>query len=461
MKRIFPVLLLVVVIALLCGTIFLLQKEPAPIEEPTVQTAATPLPLTVLIDQQEQPAVEVCLEQDDQTVTYVYDAQSQVYKAKGYDDRLLFDQTMLGNLFGSCNRLVSRKVIDAAPEDLSVYGLDAPVCTVSALYADGQRHVLRIGAHSPLNDGYYGLLDDEPAVQLLLSYDTELFQKTLKDYRSYSLFHSLGDDAEAYSLTVRELLIDRGEAGRLSIYREPDSANGDVHDIQIIEPVTVGGNEYDFSQKVITPLLSLSNAKLELVEDLPQDMAAYGLDAPRILYIRDDAGKTRLLIGKEENGRTYLMREAVPAVMSVKTSALRFLELDYAQIMDRLVWLYNIDRVQSLTIQRGSQKHVLEVQNGGKSFLLNGTAVDTEAGRGVYRAAISLQYTDRAERDEAMHTAECTLTLLMRDGQTASLALYALNERHLGVELDGEWSGFYISKSGLQAIDDALEKALP
>lgn len=459
MKRILPILLLIAAIAILSGTIFYLTKEPASENEQIDVLAATPSPLAVLIDQSEHPAVEVELNNNGQPITYIYDSQSKLYKAKDYDSRLSFDQTLLGNLFGACTRLVSRKVVDAALTDLSIYGLDSPSCTVSILYADGQRHALQIGAHSPLNDGYYGLMDDEPAVQLLLSYDTELFQKSLKDYRSFTLFHSLGEDAEAYSLTVRKLLIDRGEAGKLVVFRAPDSANGEVHDVQILEPVVVNGSEYDFSQKIIQPLLSLSNAKLELVEDLPENPAQYGLDKPCVLYVRDDGGETRLLIGNNDGDRTYIMRDNVPAVLSVKTSALRFLTLDYAQIMDRLVWLYNVDQVQSLTIERGESLYVLKVEDNGKRFLLNGASVETEAGRAIYRAAISLQYTDRAEREETNHEAECTLTLLMKNGQSTCLSLYALNERHLGVERDGEWSGFYISKSGLQELDGALRKA--
>ena len=107
------------------------------------------------------------------------------------------------------------------------------------------------------------------------------------------------------------------------------------------------------------------------MEDNPDDLARYVLDTPQTLLVRDDGGQTRLLIGGEEDGRTYVMRDGIPAVLSVKTRALAFMELDYAQVMDRLVWLYSIDQAQSLTVERQGRTDVLEVR-GGTGFWFNG-----------------------------------------------------------------------------------------
>lgn len=452
MKKWLPIGAALLAIAILITGIALLKQSPAPPTEPQ----ATPLPVLVLLDKADAAPVQVTLSSESETAAYVYNPHNGLYAASAYDERLAFDQAALSRLFTSLTRLVSRKKIEEAPQDLKLYGLDAPVCTVEALYQDGSRHRLQIGSRSPLEDGYFGMLDEDPAVYLLLTYDVESFLKRLYDYRSYSLFHTLGEDAEYYALTVRELLIDLGDAQRLHLFRPADGANGEVHSIQIDEPVTVTGDEYAFYQKVISPLFSLNGAKLVLVEDNPADLAQYGLDAPSTLLLRDDGGETRLVIGGEREGRTYLMREGVPAVLSVKTGALAFLKLDYSQIMDRLVWLYTINQVQSLTIARAGQTDVLEVQ-GGKRFTLNGAAVEEEKGRAIYRSAISLMYEDRAEETAAHGQPECTLTLAMLDGTQTSLSLYALNERQLEVARDGIATGFYINKSGLRAILEALE----
>lgn len=452
MKKWLPLGAALLAIVILLIGIALLQQNPVPSTVPQ----ATPLPVLTLLDKADAAPIQVTLSSEGETTAYVYNPRTGQYAARAYDERLAFDQAALSRLFASLTRLVSRKKIEEAPQNLELYGLDAPVCTVEALYQDGSRHRLQIGSRSPLEDGYFGMLDEDPAVYLLLTYDVESFLKRLYDYRSYSLFHTLGEDAEYYALTVRELLIDLGDAQRLHLFRPADGANGEVHSIQIDEPVAVAGDEYAFYQKVISPLFSLNSAKLVLVEDSPADLARYGLDAPSTLLLRDDGGETRLLIGSEREGRTYLMREGVPAVLSVKTGALAFLGLDYSQIMDRLVWLYAINQVHSLTITRAGRTDVLEVQ-GGKSFLLNGAAVDEEKGRAIYRSAISLMYEDRAAETAAYGQPECTLTLTMLDGTQTSLSLYALNERQLEVARDGATTGFYINKSGLRAIVEALE----
>lgn len=458
MKRALPLLLALVVVVALLGTMYALKTAPAPEAPAPTATPAPVVTLQVLVDQEASPAVEVTLETGGEATTYVYDAQQQLYKAKGYDDRLPFDQVALGNLFGSCSRLVSRKVVDEQPQDLSTYGLDNPTAIITAKYGDGASHVIRLGAASPLEDGYFGQLDDSPSVQLLLGYDADLFTQKLFDFRTYSLFHPLGDDAEEYALTVRELAFDLGGEGELAFHRGPDGAGDVPPTIEITRPVEVLGDEYAFYQKVITPLFSLKNARLQLVEDLPQDLARYGLDVPNTLWLKDDGGSTRLLIGSEnEEGRTYLMREDVPAVLSVKSSALSFLKLDYSVVMDRLVWLFNIAEANTLTVELNGNRQVLEIVDKGAAFRLNGADIAADLGRALYRSAISLQYDDRTEESALDTPPVCTLTFAMHNGDTHTLSLHALNERHLEVVRDGESTGFYVNKSALEQISAALD----
>lgn len=462
MKKVLPLLLALAVIVALLGGMYVLKTAPEP-EKPV--PTATPVPavtLQVLVDQEQNPAVEVTLEAEGVSTTYVYDAQKQLYKAKDYDDRLTFDQTYLSNLFGSCSRLVSRKVVDEQPQDLSTYGLDHPLAIVQAKYSDGTSHTIRLGAASPLEDGYFGQLDDNSAVQLLLSYDADLFTKKLFDFRTYSLFHDLGDDAEEYTMTVRELAVDLGDESELAFHRGPDGKDGMPPNIEITKPVEILGDEYAFYQKVINPLYSLRNARLQLVEDLPQDLSIYGLDTPGTLYVKDDNGATRVLIGKEnEEGRTYLMRDGIPAVLSVKSSALSFLKLDYSVVMDRLVWLFNVAEVDTLTVELNGAKHVLQVVGQGAGFRFDGNEIAADDGRALYRSAISLQYDDRTSETAIADKPVCRLTFDMADGATHTLALHALNERHLEVVRDDESTGFYVNKSALEELSSALDALVP
>lgn len=457
MKRWLPIAGALAAVLVLLGAMYLLRQEPARTPEATQQAEPTPLPMHVLLDAGDTQPELISIDCGGETAEYAFDQEQGAYAAVGYDRRLAFDQDALGRLFDSCSRLVSRKIIDEKPGDLSVYGLDEPMSTVSIAYPDGESREILVGARSPLEDGYFGMLDGDPAVYLLLTYDVESFTKPLADYRTLSLFHDLGDDAENYALSVRELVIEHPQAQRVRFFRPADGADGEVYGIEILEPVEVGGDEYAFYQKVVSPIFSLRNAKLQLVEDLPDDLARYGLETPAsTLLLRDDNGETRLLIGGEEDGRTYLMREGIPAVLSVKSSALSFLALDYAQVMDRLVWLYSIEQVDRLTVSYGGRTDVLEVR-GGTGFWFNGERVDDETGRALYRNAISLTYDDRAPQTAADGTPVCELTFTLLDGRETSLALFALNERHLEVVRDGESTGFYVNKSGLSDIVSALE----
>ncbi|MCI6041026.1 MAG: DUF4340 domain-containing protein [Clostridiales bacterium] len=456
MKRWLPVAGALVAVLALLGVMYVLRQEPAELPEATLQADPTPLPMYVLLDNAEEQPEQITITCDGKTSAYAFNQLAGTYGAIDYDERLAFNQEELQRLFESCTRLVSRKIIDEKPADLAVYGLDDPISTVTVQYADGNRHEIRVGARSPLEDGYFGMLDADPTVYLLMTYDAESFIKQLPDFRTFSLFHDLGNDAENYALSVQELVID-AEEQKIRFYRPAAGANGEVYGIEILEPVEVAGDEYAFYQKVVNPIFSLRNARLQLVEDLPDDLARYGLETPQAtLLLKDDMGKTRLLIGTEEEGRTYLMREGIPAVLSVKSSALSFLTMDYTQVMDRLVWIYNIDQVDSLTVTYGGRTDTLEVR-GGTGFWFNGTPVDEETGRELYRCVISLTYDDRASETAIEETPACEMTFSLLDGSKTSLALYALNERHFEVVRDGQSTGFYINKSYLTNIAKALE----
>ena len=82
MKRTLPVLLAVLAIAVLLSMMHFLQNAPrAAAPDSAVSTDIT-MPLHVLVDKEDAPAMEVVLSHRGETVTYVQDAQ--VYKAKGY-----------------------------------------------------------------------------------------------------------------------------------------------------------------------------------------------------------------------------------------------------------------------------------------------------------------------------------------------------------------------------------------
>lgn len=455
MKKALPFIAAIVLAGVLLGAMYLLEQKPP---EPAVQeeetAGAVPMVLTAVIEETHPPTC-VSIAYNDQAATFI--RQEDRYGVEGYDPRLTFDQDALANLFSSCTRLTSRKTVDVNPLDLATYGLDQPACTVTAQYADGAEHRIVIGARSPLDDGYYGRIDDQPAVQLLLSYDVDLFMKTLYDYRTCFLFHDLGNDAESYALTVEELFIEKASGERLRFQRQPAEADGRVYTIQIKEPATIGGDENAFYQKLIGPIFSLKNARLTLVEDSPSDLNRYGLDRPGIISLKDAGGETKLLVGRTENDRTYLMREDVPAVLSVKASALSFMNVDHAEVMDRLVWLFNIGDVSSVQILQQGASSVLTIHSGA-SFLLDGREIEAEAGRALYRSVISLLYEGRVE-EAAQAEAECTLICTLEDGSVNTLALRRLNERHLEVVKDGVSTGFYCHQSALEEILAALEQA--
>ena len=151
------------VVLVLLGAMYLLRQEPARTPEATQQAEPPPLPMHVLLDAGDTQPELISIDCGGETAEYAFDQEQGAYAAVGDDRRLAFDQDALGRLFDSCSRLVSRKIIDEKPEDLSVYGLYEPMSTVSIAYPDGESSEILVGPRSQLADGYFGKLAGDPA----------------------------------------------------------------------------------------------------------------------------------------------------------------------------------------------------------------------------------------------------------------------------------------------------------
>jgi hypothetical protein len=59
----------------------------------------------------------------------------------------------------AATQITALRVLSAVSGDLADFGLDPPTNLVTAVFADGTRHVLEVGAQTPTQSGYYVRLD--------------------------------------------------------------------------------------------------------------------------------------------------------------------------------------------------------------------------------------------------------------------------------------------------------------
>lgn len=451
MKKQFAYIAMSSAAVLLCAGILLAERMPQRAPE---SSSYSDLSLQPLISRDTLP-LQVDITLDATTTSYRYEPQLQELRAVHYEASLPFDQNKLEQLFTSMSNLSSRSTVEAAPTDLSVYGLDKPAAVVKALYGKDQSHTVRIGNSSPLGDGFYGMLDGRPEVYLLLSYDVDSFLSTPYDFRVPVLLPELGAEESEYAAELMELVLQRKEGETLALMRQESGF------LWITEPVSVESDQYLFTEQVVKGLFALMRTTPVIEEDTPQNLSRFGLDSPDTLYLRDGHQQFKLLIGHSFNGRTYLMREGIPSVLSVNSSLLSFFTIGYEQIMNRLYWIHNINDVKLLRVEVEGRTHTLDTsQSAAGLLLMDGQAVPEEAGRRLFSAAISTRIEQQLTPEQQLTDSSCRLSAVYKDGTEHTLAFFPLNERYVALSRNGAPQKFYCSSKDLQKIIEALEELI-
>ncbi|MDR2103065.1 MAG: DUF4340 domain-containing protein, partial [Treponema sp.] len=145
------------------------------------------------------------------------------------------DQAAIENSLWSLGYLYADRIIDEAPEDLALYGLDKPQGHIIITGSDGETVEFFGGNRSPSGSGYYVMTAGDPKVYLVSSYSGERLYLTLKDIRD----KILSSDFEVE--TVRRFFLERG-ASRLEIVPAEEAPSGMLSELfpyAVIAPYVV------------------------------------------------------------------------------------------------------------------------------------------------------------------------------------------------------------------------------
>jgi len=109
---------------------------------------------------------------------------------------------------------------------------------------------------------------------------------------------------------------------------------------------------------MLTALSSIDIA--EFVDDAPTDLAAYGLARPwGELLVRDKAGTLHLLFGADRAGdRVCFQVVGERAVYAIDAYKLDFMGTKAFDLVDRFLFIPNIDDVDRLEVTAGGSTHV-------------------------------------------------------------------------------------------------------
>lgn len=350
------------------------------------------------------------------------------------DELFPVNQTYAQNMASAFKSLTSTRTIPEGSGELSDYGLENPVVTVTITDKDGKETSIFLGSEAPVGGGYYASLKGDSKIYIIAASFYNNFNYNLTQMAAVETIPSI-TAANITHLIVKnkdkpdfEVLYDKNNTSDFAglsnwtlrePYKTPLSADADAVS-------TLMGNY---------SALSFSSC----VDYNAKDLSKYGLKAPAASvflqyyeeYTKDsdtkDAGNTadnntadqkeeektridytlELLIGsQDEAGNYYVKTKDSNAVNTMSRDTVdKIINIDAYSILNHYVSLVNIDKIHQVDIAFGGKTFTLSMekitstaegeQSGDNkdtevtNYYFNGTKADEDAFKKLYQTIIS------------------------------------------------------------------------
>jgi len=252
-----------------------------------------------------------------------------------------------------------QRTLDETPQDLASFGLDKPNVVVRLTAKDATPPPIAVGKNTAIGGKTYVRKGDEPKLYLTTTAIQTGLNKQVKDLRDKQLLSF--QDADVTRVDIRRA---SGDATTLT------RGDGDSW--------TVAPDQLADATEVRSYLASLRAARAtDFPDDAPQDVAHYGLDAPRItVTVTGKEGvppQTLRLGGERKEGsaqHVYAQREGVPTVFALGDWSYRALDKGANQFRDKTVLKIEPTKVTRVELVRRDGGSVVLVRRpeGGWRF---------------------------------------------------------------------------------------------
>ena len=200
-------LILAIVLVLIAGGYFLLRAMNAK-EEQSQETEEN-----ILLAAQSLTALDVTRE--DETLRFVKEGDVWSYAP---DASFPLDAEAFAEVTAALEKVVSKRVVEETPDDLSRYGLDTPTAVLKTTSQDGGTATLKLGAANDDAWGYYVMVGDDPAVYLVSKTDCKALDFKLYDVLKQDVPPTI------ISTSINLMRIRNGE-NTTSLYYNEDSSD--------------------------------------------------------------------------------------------------------------------------------------------------------------------------------------------------------------------------------------------
>jgi hypothetical protein len=254
------------------------------------------------------------------------------------------DENAVKSLLAAVVDAEVQRTLDEMPQDLTPFGLTAPTVTVRLTLKEGSAPKVAVGKNTAIGGKTYVRKGDEPKILLTASSLQFGLNKQAKDLRDKQLLTFQDDD-------VTSVMVKPAGGAPVTLLRKDK-------DDWTIEP---GSHRADPTE-VRSYLSSLRSTRAtDFPDDAPADLAAYGLDNPRLVVSMvtkkegAEASQTIVLGAEATQGSqkvVYAKRADQPTVYALGEWSLRNLGKTAGQLRDKTVVAFDPARVGRVVLER-------------------------------------------------------------------------------------------------------------
>lgn len=454
-KNIRLIIIICIIAAVLGGAVFLLMKT-APEEEETDDTEE--VTTSLLYDKAPSDLEKLTVENEKGTyeVIRVGEGDSAVWTVASIAN-LPLSGSVMSKLVDNSSSLTAQQTVVEAPEDISIYGLDAPSATFTAEFSDSAKTVkkLIIGNLTPEETKRYVMLEGDPkvytvfntALSCFLEDKYALINKTVYSVQSKKDENDTTDYSRINKLTVSRADIDYDIVIEYDVrLDDEDSMVANSSTYVLSEPVFRDLNP-ETSSDITSGIFGLTASDLAVLNPNEDDLEKSGMNAPTAEVTAEINGGDVLhfRIGNEfinEDGKKegrFVYVDGIDIIYIFSESSLPWLTvkpLDIVTTMYTSNYVYELDK---LNISCAGKDMRFEFAGGADNFevTLNGEAVDGDAFKNLYqfilRAPSSELYFEEVSAEPSL-----TVEIVTRDGGGDLIEFIPAGNRQAVVRLNGE-----------------------
>ena len=384
----------------------------------------------------------------------------------------VFDTGNIDSLTTDISNLFADRIIDEKPTDLAQYGLKPPKAVATGTFLDGTQNTVYLGDKAPGSGTYYLQVKGDPRVYTVQMYDAEHFKWTANDLRSKTITPALNYDEVTYLrleerngtvIEAKEKTPDENKSYQLGFgkylltrpYPYPRGIDTEKQDQLLKAPQGIAIESF--------------------AADAPADMGKYGLARPwGQALVRDKSSGITFLFGAQKNDtETYFMIKGQATVFTVMTSSLAFMDTKPFDIVDKFIFIPNIDEVDRVDITAAGVTHVLaitrtvvkaahvgEEDKVTPAYSMDGKPAKEEYFKKFYQSVIGLQADGEVSR-QVPDRPDVTMQYTMNKGPSKTVTVdYAPYDRDFyAIFMDGK-SVFALTRGQMDTVRTKLDLLL-